>query len=653
MNHLAKRQSLFARTSPLFGPMLLLLAVGCGPHPSADHPLSQETNDDSTETIETAHRQQLSGHITPEMASARIVGRVPNSTEMHITIGLPVRDKRALATAVAGLSDPHNPMYRHYLTPVEFGARFGASAKDYEKVLAWARSHNLNATPHPNRLGAEMSGSLADVEDALHVRFLVARRPDGTRFRVPDAEPSLDLDVPVEHVGNLDDYVVPRHAVGGSGPGGSYTGMDFRHAYAGCTTLDGTGQEVGILMLGNSGFAQRDITQYFTSLSLPVPLAVQAVPSGSGTTPDLEGTLDVTMALSMAPGAQVVGFTGPLDSALLNITKRPDVKTISSSFATLVDPSAQGYIAELALQGQAFLQASGDDGGHAFNYNYSNSDFRLLPAVTNVGGTLLIMNGNGASYGTEPAWPGSSGGVLANIPIPPYQVGLATAANGGSAIFRNMPDVAADAVNVSIVYNGAPFLTGGTSASAPLWAGFMALVNQQLAASGKPSIAPLNPALYAAAQATYSTAFNDITISSNGLFNATPGYDLVTGLGSPQCGLIAALASITPPLGCVVGSSCAQITGYAPPELTVGCGGTLVDFYHQYPAGERTFLGTETSYTEGMNDYDAFLVACAHGTSECTSYSEFAPVTEWCNRTVTGGGGGHCKEPDCCHGICQ
>ena len=115
--------------------------------------------------------------------------------------------------------------------------------------------------------------------------------------------------------------------------------------------------------------------------------------------------------------------------------------------------------------------------------------------------------------------------------------------NGGSATFRNIPDVALTADNVEVIAdNGIDYPgTGGTSCAAPLLAGFMALVNQQSLANGKAPVGFINPAIYAIAKSvTYNTVFNDITAGGNTWsssptnFLAVPGYDLCTGLGTPN-----------------------------------------------------------------------------------------------------------------------
>jgi kumamolisin len=122
-----------------------------------------------------------------------------------------------------------------------------------------------------------------------------------------------------------------------------------------------------------------------------------------------------------------------------------------------------------------------------------------------------------------------------------------TSTNKGSTTLRNGPDVAANA-NFTF-YTCADQTTceanefGGTSFAAPMWAGFVALLNQQLVSQGKATIGFLNPTIYSEnVTSAYSTGFHDITSGKSGSFSATTGYDLVTGWGSPQAGLINELA---------------------------------------------------------------------------------------------------------------
>jgi hypothetical protein len=263
--------------------------------------------------------------------------------------------------------------------------------------------------------------------------------------------------------------------------------------------------------------------------------------------------LDIDMALSMAPRAQIVVFLGNDTAILTNMTDRPDIKQLTSSWFWYDGTTTDEHLMNvLASQGQSFFQASGDGGPYpagwpnAAKYSSPNLDCRQFPNITIVGGTSLNMSDNGASYGApETAWPDSSGGSLVSVPIPPYQGGVAGHL-GASPANRNVPDVSAQAAGGNIFFNGSPTNVGGTSQATPLWAGFMALVNELAAQYGTKSVGFANPALYKIARTSaYGSNFHDVVsgcTSSNYLLCAGPGYDLATGLGSPQHALIYALA---------------------------------------------------------------------------------------------------------------
>jgi len=182
--------------------------------------------------------------------------------------------------------------------------------------------------------------------------------------------------------------------------------------------------------------------------------------------------------------------------------------------------------------------ASGDSG------SYPNSSGFYYPAedayITAVGGTDLTTNGPGGSWKSETAWPDSGGGISPDdILIPPYQQlwGVINSSNKGSTVYRNVPDVAAEANtdNYYCANGGCGEGLGGTSLAAPTWAGFAALVNQENVANGAPTLGFLNPLIYGIGVGSiYSGYFHDITSGSNGAYSAVPGYDLVTGWGSPN-----------------------------------------------------------------------------------------------------------------------
>jgi subtilase family serine protease len=212
---------------------------------------------------------------------------------------------------------------------------------------------------------------------------------------------------------------------------------------------------------------------------------------------------------------------------------------------------------EFAAQGQNMFVASGDSGA----YTGSNANDSSYPAesayVVAVGGTDLVTNGAGGPWQSETAWPDSGGGPADNgFPLPSWQSGVANTSNGGSNTIRNVPDVAMEGNFDNYLCNQGSCQGGwgGTSFAAPRWAGFLALVNQQVFANTGTTLGFLNPALYAIGKSTnYSTTFHDITSGNNNngqgkSFNAVVGYDLVTGWGSPNGqNMINALAGSTSP----------------------------------------------------------------------------------------------------------
>ena len=350
-------------------------------------------------------------------------------------------------------------------------------------------------------------------------------------------------------------------------------GKDLRNAYAPGANQTGAGQMVGLLAF--EGFYAGDITTYETMAALPnVPIQVvlldgfNGIPVTSELIGVVEASLDIEMAISMAPGLSKVvvfdaGANGVFNDILNAIAANPQIKQLSSSFGGFAQNATSDQIfQQIAVQGQSFFLASFDGDSwvnsvinytYPYPYNYWPSD---NPYVTSVGGTSLTMNGSGASYASErvwndgnipPGWAGSAyvgsgGGISPLYPIPSWQKGLDMSANRGSTTRRNFPDVAMVAENFVIVANGSTSSGWtGTSFATPLWAGFTALVNQEAAANGQPPVGFLNPALYALGQsADYTNNFNDITVGNNatarsgGLYPAVPGYDLCTGWGSPQ-----------------------------------------------------------------------------------------------------------------------
>ncbi len=194
-------------------------------------------------------------------------------------------------------------------------------------------------------------------------------------------------------------------------------------------------------------------------------------------------------------------------------------KQLSSSWTwSPFNSAAEQIFQQFAAQGQSFFQASGDSDAYVNGVAKPADN----PLLTVVGGTTLSTAGPGGSRTSETVWNwgggvGSSGGVSTTYSIPTWQQDMDMNTNHGSTTMRNIPDVAMTADGIWVAYdNGGSGIFGGTSAATPLWAGFMALVNQQAAMVGQPPVGFINPAIYAIGNWTnYSFAFNDITTGDN------------------------------------------------------------------------------------------------------------------------------------------
>jgi hypothetical protein len=536
---------------------------------------------------ETSVRQSLATHLAAPNG-LRSIGRVPRNQSMDLTLTLKPRNPEQLKSVLQNLYDPASPNYRHFLTAEQFTQQFGPTEDDAAQVRAFALSHGLTVTnTSASRLVIHVSGSVEAVERTFGVKMQVYHHPTETRnFYAPDVEPSLDTNIPVQgitglstqyllHLASHQQFVASNVQTNeGSGQGGSFLASDLRNAYVPGVSLDGSGQTIGIFAMG--GYNLSDIQGYFSNQgkTLNVPIVNVLLDGMNGicgtSCDDSEAGLDIEMALSLAPNLSAVVFyegSTPLD-ILDQMATDNIARQLSCSYVFAPDPASyEPVFQEFAAQGQSFFASSGDGGAFSLPGCTGNCWNSLFPAddpwVTAVGGTVLTTSSAGGAWASESAWPYSGGGINDfGYPIADYQSSLINASNEGSTTLRNIPDVAAVATNVYAEFNGDQGSAGGTSASSPIWASFMALVNQQ--ANGQP-IGFLNPSIYAlAAEPGYSNDFHDIASGNNfnsfspNLFSAVSGYDLATGLGSPNGqNLIDALSPVatTPNFSLVSSSS--------------------------------------------------------------------------------------------------
>ncbi len=460
---------------------------------------------------------------------------------------------------------------RRHLTREEFAATHGALADDLARIRAFATANGLRVKEESvPRRSIVLSGPVSAFTRAFEVELSRFEHPRGAyRGRTGSVKIPPDLVDAIEGVFGLDNrpQAMPhfrrrREAAAGLAPrlgGKTYTPVQVVQAYDFPANLNGAGQCIAILELGG-GYNAADLSQFFGNLNIPVP-QVSAIPvdgganapTGDPNSADAEVALDIEVAGAVAPGASIAvyfapntdqGFLDALTTAIHDNTNKPSVLSISwggpeSQWTQQAMTAFDAACQDAATLGVTVCAAAGDNGStDGVQDNLLHVDFPASsPAILACGGTVLDAAGNqinGEETWNELATGGGAtgGGVSQVFPLPSWQQNANVPAAPNNTQGRGVPDVAGDAdpnSGYQIVVDGQSGVVGGTSAVAPLWAGLIAVVNQQLTQA----VGYLNPLLYTPAVAA---TFHDITAGSNGvpLYTAGAGWDACTGLGSPD-----------------------------------------------------------------------------------------------------------------------
>jgi subtilase family serine protease len=393
-----------------------------------------------------------------------------------------------------------------------------------------------------------MSIPLPAAGDPHHGRRVGLRRRTGR-------PPALERLEPRSLLSGFEPYSIVFEPYAGTNTPNGYTPAQVRKAYGfdqvqfrrdGQTIAgDGAGQTIAIVTAFDHPTILEDLKTFDRQFGLPDPVFIKATPQGPPPAHArwaLEAALDVEWAHAMAPAATILLVEARSNSyadvlgAVDYAASQAGVAVVSMSFGSWEFPG------ELTLDGHfeghpgvAFVAAAGDSGAPP-------SYPAAAPGVLAVGGTTLSL-GTDDAWSGETGWGGSGGGISAFEPKPPYQSGVPQ-----SATLRTNPDVAYDADPSTgfAVYDSFPdsdgragwFQVGGTSAGAPQWSALIAIADQGRSLAGLGplgSLADTPGKLYE----LQGTNFHDITDGNNG-HAAEPGYDLVTGLGSPITGRVVA-----------------------------------------------------------------------------------------------------------------
>src|SRR5271157_1774158 len=540
-----------------------------------------------------SNRVPLRGSTKHEIPKAQILPETPAG---EFTVTMMVRRRQALPSFERHARQKIRE--RTYMSRQVHDRVHGADPAELQKVRDFAKENNLRlVAADPARREVVVSGNAQSFSNAFGVELKTCLSAGRTyRCRTGDIYVPAELSDIVTSVTGLDNrpfarphYRVNRriaHPAGSGSSGGTaaqaapavatgFTPLQVAALYDFPTQYNGAGQTIAILELGG-GFRPAELQTYFQQLGITPPNVTEASYPNGGTNspgtnaldpnnPDVEVLLDIEVAGSVAPGANIVvyfapdasdqSFLGVLNAIVSDTVNNPNIISISwggsEDSATGKFKNAMDQVLQSAAAlGMTVCVASGDNGSADFYSNDPNWDGQAHvdfpasdPYALGCGGTILTA-ANGA-ISSEVTWyegsnEGSGGGVSRFFPLPSYQTnaGVPPATDPAGPVMRGVPDVAGDAAQESgyqILCDGQQFPdpsqglppVGGTSAVAPLWAGLFACINQGL---GKP-VGFVNPLLYALPT---GGPLHDITAGTNGDYSAAVGWDPCTGLGTPD-----------------------------------------------------------------------------------------------------------------------
>jgi kumamolisin len=513
----------------------------------------------------------LEGSKRCHRASAEVLGRSDSGEWCEVTVK--VRRKKALPEPVAG---------KAVLSYEQAVKNHGASPEDMANVSGVLSGYGVAiVSTNPFSRTVKIAGPVSAMEKAFQVHLFRVKHQDRVyRGRVGDILVPARLDKIITGVFGLDTRPMIRRRNGFKStapsqlpPAGSrpwFTPQELAARYN-FPPNDGSGQTVGIIELGGS-YIPGDLQQFAGLVGFTAPqvqvIQVETLSQGDSSDPDAIGEvmLDIEVVAGVCPGANIAvyfsnfteqGWIDAIDAALNDTKNKPSVLSISYGLAEGTDiwtgqamTAVNDAMQEAATRGIPVCVAAGDDGSDdQVQDGLAHVDFpSSSPYVLCVGGTSLAKNGPETVWfeydGLRRDGGGSTGGGVSNVfPRPAWQNSIAiSSVNPNHMDGRCVPDVAANAAGGTgyfMVSQGAPAVSGGTSAAAPLWAGLIARLNK----AGKP-VQYATPLFYQSNPRTNnqplgSLVCNDITQGNNdtaaaGGYSAGSGYDAVTGWGSPN-----------------------------------------------------------------------------------------------------------------------
>ena len=442
-------------------------------------------------------------------------------------------------------------------------------------LTVWARQYGLSVRWRDGDSWAIIEGQSQAVAQAFGVAVHDYRSATGEVFHASPQQPGVPAaaDAEVAGLGRIISVTPYREGLPPTPPldvpNGGLLPTELWNAYnvTPLTKQGFTGKGSTVVVFSFDGFAQPDLDNFADLFGLP-----RFVPEVIGGMPDHrtgESTMDLQMIHAIAP-----------DARLVMVNARPTVEggaayeklgklmeSVDRQFPGAIWSFSIGWgcdrlmtAADLApvrsalsaahKRGTTAFNASGDlaglecRGGKRWSDPPSPDDVGVdavssLPEMTSVGGTTLSTDADGR-WLAEQAWydvpltQGTAGGASQLFGRPSWQ---SVEVSAGLPDRRLVPDIAAVAdpfTGVKFVFGGEVVTGGGTSQAAPVWAGLAAIINQLLRQQGLAQLGDLNPVLYQVAKGAAVPGFRDIELGGNAISPSGVGYDMVTGLGSPN-----------------------------------------------------------------------------------------------------------------------
>lgn len=506
---------------------------------------------------------KVSQPMLPAIQHSQLTGHLAPSTKIYLTLSFKAPNVNAIESFVDSVSNPHSTSYQHFITPAQFGARFGQSSATMTAAVNYLKSRGFKVTlVAQNNLSIMFEGTSGQAEsafnttiDTFHSPYLneAGRRDfyaNVTPIQLPTAFAGL-----TSSITGISNYAKPKPMV-------SLTPNQTHTLYNTLPILNSNllGQGRTIAISNFDGFRLSNVPILISQYGLPTPpggagsnISVETIGGGSGSgSPAGEGDLDIQMVISNAPLCKFIIYDGTdLVSTLTLEAQDNTADIISESYGWVPSPNgiddnaAHTLQLQMASQGITYMHATGDSGTSITPYDYPDID----PSPLGVGGTIASIDSNNRRT-NEVAWGGSGGGWATDGSSynkrPSWQVGHGVPTNIN---YRLQPDVALQASGGDggaywYVFNGTLVNDAdGTSFASPVWAGCLGVTEQRMIqrgainpSNGKFRLGRIQDLIYS--QNGRSDVWYDVTSGSTGTLpdgstaSAGPGWDFTTGWGA-------------------------------------------------------------------------------------------------------------------------